>query len=119
MIKRLFVDDGWDLVHAIKQREENSLLDRFQMYWKERCDNETFLSMNHVLSILMEFAINNFKREDWFQHKEYFRFHRIIEDNETISVLELINAYLVAIDLMQMYYDESNHKRSVSGKFTY
>jgi uncharacterized protein YqcC (DUF446 family) len=105
MIKRIFVEDGWNLAHAIKQREENSLLDRFQMYWKERCDNENFLSIPHVLSILMQFAIDNFKREDWFQYKEYFRLHRLVENNETIKVIELINAYLVSIDLMKMYYE--------------
>ena len=104
MIKRIFVDDGWYLAEAIKQREENTLLDRFQAYWKERCDNEDFLSLSHVLSILMQFAIDNFKREDWYEHKEYFRFHRVIENNKDVPILELINAYLVAIELMRMHY---------------
>jgi hypothetical protein len=119
MIKRLFVDDGWYLAEAIKQREENALLGRFQAYWKERCGNENDLPLPLVLSILMQFAMDNFKREDWFEHKEYFRFHSVVEDKETVKLSELINAYLVAIELMQMYYDEPKRKRPISGRDFY
>jgi hypothetical protein len=106
MIKRIFVEDGWNLAHAIKQREENSLLDRFQCYWLERCGNDDFLSQSHVLSILMDFAMDNFERAEWYEYKQYFRLHNLIKDNGSITVLEMINAYLVAIELMQMYFEE-------------
>jgi len=111
MIKRVFVDDGWELACAIKEYEDKSLIDVFQEYWKNRCDNTDYLSLPHVLSILMDFAKDNFQSSDWFQFKEYFRFHDIIKGKKDIPLSELINAYLVAIQLMQMCYDEP--KRTV------
>ena len=104
--KRKFLGDGWDLAHAIKQRKEDTLFDRFQCYWLERCGNDDFLSQSQVLSILMDFAMDNFKRAEWYEYKQYFRLHDLIKDNGSITVLDLINAYLVAIDLMQMYFEK-------------
>ena len=104
-IRRTFTEDWSNMVSAIKSREEYYLIDRFQEYWKERCDNQMFLSYSHVLSLLMDFAKDNFLRSDWYQYNEYFRFWRVVENNETIPVLSIINAYLTAILLMRMVFD--------------
>lgn len=103
--ERKFLDDGRDLVIAIKQREEILLIDRFQKYWKERCNNEQFLLQTEVLSVLMYFAKDNFTSSDWYKFNEYFRLHNIFKNGKKVSLDSLIDGYLVAIDLMLMVYD--------------
>jgi len=117
MIKRIFVNDGWELADAIKNRKESTLIDRFQEYWKERCYNENYISNYYVLCVLMQFAADNFKKEDWIEYKEHFRFHNLFSNETcTINITEMINAYLSVINLMQMFYIENKRKETLIPK---
>lgn len=102
-----FISDGWELVIAIKQREEENLVDRFQEYWKIRCENKDFIPLSDVLRLISSFAAENFQRTDWIVFNENMRRH--YGWNESMSISDLIKIYLVTVELMKMYYEEEKH----------
>lgn len=98
--RRIFTEDGYDLVIAIKQREEPRLVDRFQAVWMQRCMNPCNLPMGDVYRILSDFACENFTKADWHQYGELTKNHFTVKSN--MKREELITILLTVIVLMRM-----------------
>lgn len=119
MIDRKFVDDGWDVADAIKNGGQETLLENFQVFWKERCANPNYLDEETTFRVLTRFAIDNFERIDWYTFlidnlQKWFFYNRLNNYNkadksnlDSIPRSELNNLILTTIQLMEMRYDDA------------
>lgn len=103
--EREFQDDHEQLVMAIKKNEHDGLLKSFQEYWKERCDNNNYLPLFNVYKILADFAIVEFNRADWYFYQEKMNYHLFFSKDKTVSINDLVDFYLISINLMTMRYE--------------
>ena len=105
-IERNLTKDQMEMVMAIKQGEGDTLLERFQIYWKKRCANDCFLHVNRVYTILKDFAMQKFTHCEYYHFYDHFRQMEIFPHAERKDFFaEMVDAFLVAIQLMQINYD--------------
>jgi hypothetical protein len=105
--QRNLTKDQMEMVIAIKQGEGDTLLERFQIYWKKRCSNNEFLPINHVYSILKDFAMQKFTHCEYFHFYDHFRIRFLFPNSDQKEFFEeMVDGFLIAIQLMQMNYSE-------------
>lgn len=118
MRDRKFVDDGWDLADAVKNGEQDTLVENFQEFWKKRCNNPKYLDEETMFRVITRFAVDNFEKYDWytlliekmqkwFFYNRYDNWNRV--DNKlmlnNMPRLAIINLILETIQMMEMRYD--------------
>jgi len=106
IIKRDLIEDDYNLVMALKQGSQETLNDRFQCFWDERCGNGFHLSDMETYNVLRYYALRILKT---------YEFASLLDDigkefywnRDNIISLETMNRlYLQAIHGIRMMFDD-------------
>jgi len=96
-------EDELKLVLAVKQREEETLRERFQVFWQERCGNLGFLPEYELYRILSNFALNKFERAERSYILEEIKRLTFWDTCKSFRLEEINDLILSAIFSMRLY----------------
>jgi len=57
MRERILTEDDYNLVMALKQGEQDTLLEDFQVFWDKRCSNGFYLKEGDILKIIRPYVL--------------------------------------------------------------
>jgi hypothetical protein len=101
-MERQLNKDQYDMVIAIKQGKANSLMENFQIYWKEICNNNEYLTTGQTYGVLSNFAIEVFDKADWRFMNDKIMDHFMT--HEALTKIDLNELILRAINMLRMKY---------------
>ena len=101
---RELTQDQLDLIMAVKQQKGKSAYDAFQAFWKDRCGNVDFLSDYEVWVVVSRYADEMFNNADRYHVRDGIKW--AYRNGKSLSPRDMSIIILVAIELMQMRYDE-------------
>jgi len=104
MRNRELNQDEYNMVIAIKQGSQETLNDRFQDFWKERCGLE-HISQVDTFDILSEFALNRFDRPETSFILDEIKRVSFWDKDKTFSMEDINDLFLRAIRSMRMIYE--------------
>ena len=106
MVKRDLIEDDYNFVMALKQGSQETLNDRFQYFWDERCGNGFHLSNMATYNVLCSYASRILKPHEALLLHESIGRELCWSKDKMISLETMNKLYLQAIHGIRMMFDE-------------